>query len=282
MTFSRPATVEEAVNALVAGEQIAPLAGGATLMAIANAGLVELEGMVGLAGLEELRATTTLDDGTVRIGAMRLHRETAAFEFTGGQQVLADAASQIANPAIRNMGTIGGSAAFADPAADYLPALLVTDAVLELAGPEGRRDVPANEFFKGWMETVLAENEIIVSVKVPPAPPGSIGIYRKMARVAGDFATMAVALMLAMDGDTCTDIRVGIGGCNPTPVRVPAAEAGLVGTNLNDDDVAAAAQMITDACEPQSDVRASAAYRRRVLPRMIGRVINKGKEMAAK
>ena len=282
MSFSRPTTVEEAVDALAAGDQIALLAGGATLMAIANAGLIELEGMVGLAGVGEMRASDRLSDGAVRLGAMRLHRETAADgALADGQRVLADAAGQIANPAIRNMGTLGGSVAFADPAADYLPALLVADAVLELAGPEGRRDVAAQDFFLGWMETALQENEMIVAVRVPPAPPFSIGIYRKMARVAGDFATMAVALVLKMDNGTCADIRIGIGGCNPTPVRVPDAEATLSGTNLDQDLVNAVAQQIADACEPQDDVRASAAYRRRVLPRMIRRVVEEGISMIA-
>lgn len=281
MTFSRPSTVEEAVAALSAGEQVAPLAGGATLMAIANAGLVELEGLVQLAGVDELSGSSRSDDGTVRIGAMRLHRETAGDDLLiDGQRVIADAAGQIGNPAIRNMGTIGGSVAFADPAADYLPSLLAADAVLELADPSGRREVPAADFFLGWMETALAENEIIVAVRVPPAPAGSVGIYRKMSRVAGDFATISVALVLQMDGETCADIRIGVGGCNPTPVRVPDAETALVGSDLNADAVSVVARQITEACEPQDDVRASAAYRSRVLPRIIGRVVAEGRQIA--
>lgn len=281
MTFSRPTTIDEAVAALSAGEQIAPLAGGATLMAIANANLVELDGLVHLGKIPDLQTSERLDDGTVRLGAMRLHRETAAdTNLTSGQQVIADAAGQIGNPAIRNMGTIGGSVAFADPAADYLPALLVMDAVLELAGPGGRREVAAEDFFLGWMETALGDNEIITAVRIPPAPVGSVGIYRKMSRVAGDFATIAVAVVLAMDGDACRDIRIGVGGCNPTPVRVPDAEAPLVGGDLGPDAVSAAAAQIADACEPQDDVRASAAYRRRVLPRLIARVIAEAQERA--
>ena len=282
MTFSRPTSVDEAVASLAAGEQIAPLAGGATLMAIANAGLIELDGIVKLAGVEEMRGSERLGDGTVRIGAMRLHRETALeSNLVDGQRVLADAAGQIGNPAVRNMGTIGGSIAFADPAADYLPALLASDAVIELAGPEGRREVPSQDFFHGWMETALKENEIIVAVRVPPAPPDSIGIYRKMARVAGDFATIAVALVLTMENSVCTDIRIGVGGCNPTPVRVPAAEAKLVGSALDPALIDEAARQIADACEPQDDVRASAAYRRRVLPRMIRRVLEEGTRLVA-
>lgn len=281
MTFTRPTTIDEAIAALSAGEQIAPLAGGATLMAIANANLVEFEGLVHLRDIPELRVSERLEDGTVRLGAMRLHRETAAdANLSDGQRVIADAAGQIGNPAIRNMGTIGGSVAFADPAADYLPALLVTDAVLELAGRDGRREVDAQDFFQGWMETALGENEIIAAVRVPPAPNGSVGIYRKMSRVAGDFATISVAVVLAMDGDTCRDVRIGVGGCNPTPVRVPDAEAGLVGGNLGDEAVGAAAAQIAAACEPQDDVRASAAYRLKVLPRLIARVVAEAREGA--
>lgn len=271
--FHTPATIEEAVAALAVADA-APLAGGATLMAILNAGLLEPAAIVSLRGIEALRRSERLADGSVHIGAMRLHREIAADEhLTGGQRVVADAAGQIGNPAIRNMGTIGGSVAFADPAADYLPALLVADAVIDIAGSRGSRSVAAADFFQGWMETDLAEGEIVTGVTLPPAPEGSVGIYRKVARVAGDFAVVGVAAVVAMDGETCREVRVGIGGCNPAPVRVPAAEAVVSGKALTDDVLRELAQAVAAACDPPEDVRGTAAYRRKVLPRLIVRTV---------
>lgn len=267
--------------ALAAADEAAPLAGGATLMAIFNAGLLAPEAIVSLSAIDALKVSERRNDGTVRIGAMRRHRETAADEnLTDGQRALADAAGQIGNPPVRNMGTIGGSVAFADPAADYLPAMLALDAVVEIAGQDGAREVPAADFFVGWMETALAPGELITAVRVPPAPAGSVGIYRKISRVAGDFATAAAAVVLAMDGDTCRAIRIGVGGCNPTPVRVPAVEETLTDGGLDEDAVGAAAQQIAAACEPQDDVRGSADYRRRILPRLIVRTVMEAKELA--
>jgi carbon-monoxide dehydrogenase medium subunit len=272
----KPKTVEEAVRLLSeAGEEGRALSGGATLVAMMNARLVEARVLVSLSAIPELREATRQPDGTVRIGAMRRHRQTAEeTDLRGGQRVLSHAAGQIANPPVRNMGTIGGSISFADPAADYPPALVAVGARVEIAGPEGRRDVAAEEFFHGWYMTDLAPGEIVTAVLVPPAAEGSVGHYEKLARVAGDFALASVALTLSLAPDgRIAALRMGIGGCGGGPVRVPEAEAALVGHDPQAPLAPGTAEMIRAALDPVDDVRGSADYRLKVAPRLVGRAL---------
>ncbi|MEX2407704.1 MAG: FAD binding domain-containing protein, partial [Rhodovibrionaceae bacterium] len=141
--FLRPRSIDEAVAMLAAHEDARPLAGGATLVAMLNAGLIEPDAIVSLSGIEELRGIQAQENGGLRIGAMTRHAETAASAlFRDGQQVVPHAAGQIANMPVRNMGTMGGSISFADPAIDYPPALTAAGAEIEIAGPGGTRRVP--------------------------------------------------------------------------------------------------------------------------------------------
>lgn len=274
--FHKPSTVEEAVALLAeAGEDGRALSGGATLVALMNAGLVEPRSLVSLSGIGELRDFRREPDGSVRIGAMRLHRQTAfESDLREGQRVIASAAAQIANPPVRNMGTIGGSIAFADPAADYPPALVAADASIEIAGAEGRRTVPAEDFFLGWYETDLEPGEIVTAVLVPPAQAGSIGHYEKICRVAGDFALASVALVLRLADDrTVEAVRLAVGGCGGGPIRVPEAEEALVDGPLDAERMAHAGALLQNELDPVDDVRGSAEYRMRVVPRLLARAL---------
>lgn len=276
VAFSKPGSVEEAVAVLAAaGDDARPLSGGATLVAMMNARLVEPSSIVSLAGIDELRDAETKADGTVRLGAMRRHRETA-FEtpMKDGQTVLSKAAARIANPPVRNMGTIGGSISFADPAADYPPALVAANAMVEIAGPAGRRMVGAEEFFLGWYETALEPGEIVSAVELPPAPDGSVGHYEKLARVAGDFALASVAVVLSLDDEGGVEsLRLAVGGCGGGPVRVPEAEEMLIGQRLEKARVGQASALVVEALDPVDDVRGSAEYRLKVVPGLIWRAL---------
>ena len=210
---------------------------------------------------------------------MRRHRETAEeTDLRDGQQVLSDAAGKIANPPVRNMGTIGGSCAFFDPAADYPPALIAADARFSLVGAEGRRTVPADEFFLDWYETALEPGELIEAVVVPPAPAGTIGSYTKLARVAGDFATASVALVLGMQGDACSHLAVAVGACGPAPARRRDVEAELLGGGLGETDIGRLNDALSEMLDPVDDVRASADYRRRVAPRLVRQTIAEARQ----
>ena len=240
-----------------------------------NAGLVETSALVSLGGIEELTEFQRNPDGSVRIGAMRCHRETAfESELRGGQQVVSRAASKIANAPVRNMGTLGGSIAFADPAADYPPALVAADASIEIAGTAGRREVPAESFFHGWYETALEHEEIVTAVVLPNAPAGSVGCYEKLARVAGDFAVASIALCMSCEGDEISTIRFAVGGCGGGPIRVPAAEQMLIGQAPHAETITPAGNLLVEALDPVDDVRASADYRRLVVPRLLAKIIN--------
>lgn len=269
-----PRTVEEAVALLAAQPDAMALSGGATLVAMMNARLVEPASLVALRHVEELRACRRLADGAVEIGAMRHHRETAEeTELTDGQAVLSRAASQIANATVRNMGTIGGSIAFDDPGADYPAALVAADATVLIAGSGGRRELPATAFFVDWYTTALEPGEIVTGVRVPRAPQGSVGHYEKLARIAGDFAMASIALQVTWSGDTIAAARIAVGGCGPCPIRLDEADALLAGGGPGGEAVTRAGTLLAEAADPVDDVRASADYRRRVIPRLLGRAL---------
>ena len=266
----RPSTVAEAVSLLAADDVARCLAGGATLVAMMNARLVAPCALVSLAAIDELAGITVISDGTLRIGAMTRHYETAGERrLAHGAAVLRMAAGQIANPVVRNMGTIGGSIAFADPAADYAPALVAAGAAVELTGNAGRRIIPISAFFTDWYATDLAPGELVTAVLVPPAPPSSVGRFLKLARVSGDFAIASVALYLAVEDGQISTLRVAVGACGPIPVRAPDAERHAAGGPVGELDSRMLAEALAARLDPVDDVRASATYRRLVVPRLV-------------
>ncbi len=268
----RPATVDDAIGMLSERAQSYPLSGGATLIAMKNAGLVDAQRFVSLEAIEELCGIEQRPDGSIRIGAMARHRDTAACEhLTGTLEVVRQAASVIANPVVRNMGTIGGSLANADPAADYLPALVCTDAQVEIAGAQGRRRVAIGEFLTDWYTTALEMSELITAIELPAAR-GGYSAYRKVARVSGDFATASCAVSAKFD-DPTPRAGLAIGACGPYPVRDRAAEKVLSESAMNDDDVAAFAARLVALSDPIDDVRGSADYRRLLIPRLVAEAL---------
>jgi carbon-monoxide dehydrogenase medium subunit len=275
--YHRPATVEEAVALLARTEDARCLAGGATLVAMMNARLAEPKALVSLAGIAELSGISAKPDGGFRLGAMTRHRETAEEKrLTGTLAVLRNAARQIANPPVRNMGTIGGSIAFADPAADYPPALVAAAAEIEIAGPAGRRRVKAEDFFTDWYETALKRSEIVAAVHLPPPQPGA-GVYRKFARVAGDFAIVSVALAVAR-GEGGVAVRVAVGGSSPKPLRLSEVDA-MLAKALDAGVARAAGERLAAASDPVDDTRATAEYRRLLIPRLLADTVAEAKAL---
>ena len=278
MRFHQPESVDEAVAILSKDENARCLAGGATLVAMMNAQLVEPSQLVSLRHVAELAEITMFEDGAVRIGGMVLHQTIATTDlFNGGQAVVADAARQIGHPAIRNMGTLGGAISHADPAADYPAALVAADAVVEIAGPGGRRELGAEAFFVDYLETALEAGELVVAVRLPKAAAGAAGTYEKLTRIEGDFATASVAAVLSMNAGTCTDVRLAVGACAAVPVRIEAAEDALKGTGLDDSAINRAADLLTAQCDPISDFRGSAEFRLSMIPVLLGRVLGRAR-----
>ncbi|MDM0001746.1 xanthine dehydrogenase family protein subunit M [Variovorax sp. J22P240] len=264
----RPKTVDEATALLAQDAEAKPLAGGATLVAMLNARVIEPAALVSLADIDEIKGITVQDDGRVRIGAFTRHRETADCTLAlGSANVVPHAASQIANATVRNMGTIGGSISFADPGLDYPPALVAAGAVVEIASVQGRRMVPAAEFFVDWYLTALEPGELVTAVLLP-APDRGAGVYIKHARVAGDYATASVAACLHGD----TSMSVAVGACGPTPLADPEANA-LLSADRSDAAIARAAQWLVQRADPLDDVRGSADYRLLLIPRLLLRAV---------
>jgi carbon-monoxide dehydrogenase medium subunit len=190
--------------------------------------------------------------------------------LTGTLAVLRNAARQIANPVVRNMGTIGGSIAFADPAADYPPALVAAKAEVEIANGAGRRRVAAQDFFVDWYTTACGPGELVTGVYLPPARPG-VGLYKKLARVSGDFAIASVALSIAKHANGVS-VRLAIGGCGPKPIRADEADA-MLSAKFEAATATAAGEKLAAASDPVDDVRASADYRRLVIPRLVAATV---------
>jgi carbon-monoxide dehydrogenase medium subunit len=134
--------------------------------------------------------------------------------------------------------------------------------------------VPAGEFFVDYLQTALEPGELVVAIRLPPAPAGAASAYQKFTRVEGDFATVSVAVVLAMDGRKCRDIRIAVGACAPVPVRVPAAEEALRGTALDEAAVADACKTLAAACDPVDDFRGSGEYRLMLVPVLVARAIS--------
>jgi aerobic carbon-monoxide dehydrogenase medium subunit len=273
MKYIEPETLDEAITALASADDARCLAGGATLVAMLNAELVDPEVLVGLRRIHALRGISPTADG-IRIGAMTTHSEIAADDrLIGAAAVLRSAAGQIAHDAIRQVGTIGGSIAHADPSADWPTAITAADASIEIASASGTRTVSVDEFFLGYLQTAVQSGEIVTAIDIPTGPHNARGHYLKFSRVDGDYATVSIAIVLAMDAKRCEYVRFAAGACGPKPIRVAAAEDRLLGTELTDEDIAAAGALLAAAADPVDDVRGSSEYRRLLIPRLLKRAI---------
>ena len=273
MKYLEPETLDEAITALAGADDARCLAGGATLVAMLNAELVDPSVLVGLRRIQALRGISRTANG-IRIGAMTTHNEIAVDErLVGAAAVLRSAAGQIAHDAIRHVGTIGGSIAHADPSADWPTAITAADATIEIASAGGTRTVSVDEFFVGYLQTAAQPGEILTAIDIPAGPKNARGHYLKFSRVDGDYATVSIAIVLAMAGKRCEYIRFAAGACGATPIRVAAAEDRLLGTELAVEDIAEAGELLAAAADPVSDVRGSAEYRRLLIPRLLNRAI---------
>jgi len=239
MDYVAPATLEEAYRALEMDEARC-LAGGQSLVAMMNLGLVSPARLVSLRRIKALHGINQQADGSLRIGAMTTHAELAELNHASpASSLLAQAARVVAYPAVRAWGTIGGSVAHADPAADYPVVLLAAEAMIEIGSAAVTRRVAASDFFRGLFETALKQGEIVTAILLPPGPVSHTH-HDKLSLVAGDFAILSVAAI---------GKRVAVGGYGTQPLLIE--EIGKT--------------------EPANDHRASAAYRRRVLPELIRR-----------
>ena len=266
--YARAESVEEAVSLLARHEGDAKLlAGGQSLVPMLNfrlvhpSLLVDVNRIPGLAGIEE-------GDGVLRIGALARHRQLEASAAVAERfPVLRAAVRHVAHLAVRNRGTLGGSLAHADPAAELPMMALLLDATIEIAGPAGPpRRLAASEFFRSALATDLGEAEMLTRVELPFLPPGAGWGFEEVARRAGDFALAAAAATLTLGADgKVAQARLAVMGAHDTPLRIAAAETLLSGETLDRDAMEAAAQAAREAVEPYDDLHASAGFRRHLV-----------------
>jgi aerobic carbon-monoxide dehydrogenase medium subunit len=254
--YIKPSTVEDAVNALTdAGEEGKVLAGGQSLLPVLRLRLAAPALLVDLGGLPQLRGIR-LDGDTVAIGAMTTHAELESSQLLGqSAPLLAQAAATIGDRQVRHRGTIGGSLAHADPAGDLPTVAVALDAQLVIAGQDGRRTIPANEFFVDYFTTALRPGELLVEVRVPRLD-GWGTHYSKVNRTAQAWATVAVAAAVRRSNGASAEARIALTNMGPTPVRAHAAEQAVAA-----EGVEAAAAVAAQGTSPSSDTTASAGYR---------------------
>jgi carbon-monoxide dehydrogenase medium subunit len=273
-SYHRARSADEAVSLLAElGDDAKLLAGGQSLVAMMNFRLARPAALVDISRLAELRYVRA-GDGGMRIGALALHRDLERLADPGllaGFGMLPRAAGYIGHYAIRAAGTFGGSIAHADPAAEWCMAALLFDAEIVARGPGGDRVIPAAGFFKGFLETDLHPDEMIVEVRLPTPRPGAA--MCEFARRHGDFAIVAVAAAVDSQGGACRDARVVLGGVGGTVQRATGAEATLIGSGLDVDAITAAAQEAAAGADPPGDIHGSAEYRRHLVQVLAARAI---------
>lgn len=265
--YTAPDTLEEAIQAVAdGGEDAKLLAGGHSLLPLmklrlaAPSLLVDLRKVPGLHGVQR-------EDGNWRIGAMTPH---AVLEHTPDLGVVSRTAGTIADPQVRNRGTIGGSLAHGDPASDLPAVMMICDASVTLQGAGSQqRSVSANDLFRNYLETAIEPTEVLTEVRMP-AYDGWGYSYQKFNRRSEDWAMVAVSVLVKQTGDVCEDVRVGLTNMASVPLRAGAVEDALRGQPLNKESIARAAEQAAEGTDPPADLNASGEYKRhlaRVLTR---------------
>lgn len=275
--YRAPRSLEEALAALARDLPDAKvLAGGQSLAPLLNFRLVKPRSLVDLNRVAELSYIRELPDG-LSIGAMTRQAQLERSELVKDRApLLAEATKLIGHAAVRHRGTIGGSLAHADPAAELPAVALVHGARLKVVGPGGSRTIPAAEFFIDFLTTALAPEEILQEVFFPARPPFSGYAVEELTRRHGDFALAGVAAMVALDEEVrISDARIALFGVAPTAVRARKAEALLKGQRPGPDLFREAASLLDDAMDPPSDIHASSDYRRRVTAVLARRALAK-------
>jgi aerobic carbon-monoxide dehydrogenase medium subunit len=264
--YEAPRSLDEALEMLAHyGDDAKVLAGGQSLVPMVKLRfaspevLMDINGLPGLAFHEET-------DGVLRVGALCRHVDLEYSRLlTDRQPTMAAAAPLIADPLVRNRGTLVGSVCHADPQGDWASVMLALNGEIVAAGPSGRRVIPMAEFVLGPFQTALLPGEIAVEARVPAAKGARSGRYLKLERRVGDFATVGVAVALETSGRTVVGAGIALTGVGPSNIKAVEAERVLLGSTLNAATVHEAARLAAEAAEPRTDHRGSAAYKRQVV-----------------
>jgi CO/xanthine dehydrogenase FAD-binding subunit len=273
--YVRPTSVDAAIAVLAEHASDAKvIAGGQSLVPMLNFRLLAPAVLVDINGIAELDYIREEADGGLRIGALtRHHRLMTASAVREQFPVLAEAMRHVAHLAIRNRGTIGGSLAHADPAAELPMMAVLLNATLTLTGTSGVRRVAAADFFRGVLTTVLAADELLTEVALPPLPLRTGWGFHEFSRRAGDFALAAATATLTASNGRAADVRLAVTGVGETPLRLAAAEAALHGRAIDAPSLADAVALVRAAVRPMDDLHGSADYRRHLVGGLMARAL---------
>jgi carbon-monoxide dehydrogenase medium subunit len=261
--YERATSVDHAIGLLDRlGEEARIVAGGHSLLPMMKLRIANPEYLVDINDLAPELGYVITDPTLVRIGAMARHREILESDTLAAvSPIFRDAERVIADPVVRNRGTLGGSLCQADPAEDLTTACEVLDAVCLVRGPSGEREIAIDDFLIGPYETAVAPNEILIEVRIPVRHNTS-SAYAKVERRVGDWAVAAAGAAMTLDGDSVAAARVGLTAVNPDPAALAELAAALVGQPATEEVFAEAGRRAGEACDPVTDVRGTAEYKR--------------------
>jgi carbon-monoxide dehydrogenase medium subunit len=279
--YHRPTSLDEAISLLdQSGGDAKILAGGQSLIPAMRFRLALPETLIDINRIGDLDYLRE-ENGHLAIGG--LTRESALEESAAVQSsypLLADTARVIADPLVRNLATVGGNLAHADPANDHPATMLAYGATVVANGPGGERTISIDDFFTGLFETALEPNEILTEIRIPSPGPNAGGAYVKVERKVGDYAVSAVAVQLALEGETVAAARIGLTNVSPVPMRANGAEQALVGGSPSPETLEAAGQAAAAECDPSADLRGSVDYKRDLTRVLTKRAITAAVERA--
>lgn len=265
--YFRPTTVQETLDLMKEyGTDCKVIAGGTDVVIRLRARTLRVQAIIDISAIPELKGITLSKDKAV-IGAAHdlrsLSLDPALLESEW--EIVAECAGHVSSTQIRNLATLGGNNVNASPSADTTPALLISDAVVNVVGPNGARDIPIDEFFVGPGKTVLEQGELITSFTLPKQE-GAAAYHKHAIRGDTDISIVGVGVRIALDENgVVTMARVALGGVAPRSIRVKNVEELLVGTKLTDEDIEKAAELARDSITPITDQRATAEYRKEMV-----------------
>lgn len=277
--YRRATSVDEAITLLgELGGSTRLVAGGHSLLPMMKLRLATLDHVVDINGLhDELGYIRVGGDGEdeVRIGALTRHRELLeSDELAAVFPIFRDAERVIADPVVRNRGTIGGSLCQADPAEDLSAVCTAVQASCVIRGPGGSRTVPMEEFYRGPFETAVGDGEMLVEVRIPMRPNGS-SAYEKVERRAGDWAIVSSGAAVWLEGGAIADVRVGLAAVGPNTTAIEGVAAALQGRQPSEDVYALAGSIAADRCNPVADLRGSVEYKRHLADELTRRALRR-------
>jgi carbon-monoxide dehydrogenase medium subunit len=277
-TYLRPKGLQEALSMLADHkDECKIICGGQSLLIMMRQGILVTDYLIDIKGLNELSYITYDEKEVLKIGATTTHRVIEKSELVKQRcPILVEIEKKIASIQIRNWGSIGGNLAHGDAqAGDLAPSLIALGAKLKLASLKGDRIIPLEEFYTGFFETALDNDELVVEVQVPPAQSRGATAYTKFNLIGNDQGIVGVAsTMVVEENGACKDARIVLGNSGVTPIRAKNAERVLIGQKLSDELLDKAAQAASSDADPVSDIHASEEYRRHLIRVLTKRMVN--------